>query len=350
MKKHSAKAGLPPGILVHVGEKLVDKTTITIIDYDEAGVTESAVETPGECREYVGRNTVTWVNLVGLHDTDLVQRFGDVFEIHPLVLEEILNTGQRPKIDDHGDYIFFVGKMLYRSPGNGHIVAEQVSLVLGHNYVLSFQELKEDVFDPIRERIRTATGRIRGMGGSYLAYALLDAVVDNYYVVIEEVTERIEELQEQVVADPAPAALEAINRLKSDLVFMRKALWPLREVVGSLERSESALVERDVAPYLRDVYEHTIQVIDSVESLRDLLSGVLDIYMSSISNRMNEVMRVLTVIATIFIPLTFIAGVYGMNFERMPELQWPFGYAAVLGVMLLVSLGMVAYFRKRHWL
>ena len=350
IKKHSRKAGLPPGTLVYVGEKRVEKTTISVIDYNEADVNERTVAKPSDCRQYLTRDSVTWINVTGLQDTDLLEKMGDVFGIHLLVLEDILNTGQRPKLEDLGANLFLTVKMLYRGAGNGEIVSEQVSLVLGKNYVLSFQEIEGDVFDIIRDRIRTAKGRIRKMGCDYLAYSLLDAIVDNYFVVLEDLGDKIEALQEKVLEHAAPETLQDIHTLKREMVFMRKNLWPLRELVGGLDKSESNLVSEALGPYLRDVYEHTIQVIDNVELLRDMLSSSLDTYITMVSNRMNEVMKVLTVIATIFIPLTFVAGIYGMNFENMPELKWRFGYAGVWGVMLLVGFGMVLFFRRKKWM
>ena len=349
MKRHSKKAGLPPGTLMYVGEERVQKPTISVIDYNEADVNERAVSTPAECAEYLTKDSVTWINVTGLQDTDLLQKIGDVFNVHPLVLEDILNTAQRPKLADHGEYLFLALKMLYRGQGNGEIVAEQVSLVLGKDYVLSFQEIEGDVFDIIRDRIRTAKGRIRKMGCDYLAYSLLDAIVDNYFVVLEDLGDSIESVQEKVVERADPETLQDIHKLKREMVFLRKNLWPLRELVGGLEKAESQLVGDALKPYLRDVYEHTIQVIDNVELLRDTLSGLLDTYVTMVSNRMNEVMKVLTVIATIFIPLTFIAGIYGMNFEYMPELKCRLGYAAVWGVMICVGIGMAIFFKRKKW-
>ena len=348
--KRSKKAGLPPGSLVFLGEQRVEKATITIIDYDEAEVREQTLESPRNCREYANSKTVTWINVTGLHDTEVLRELGEALDIHPLILEDVLNTGQRPKFEDYGDRLFCVARMLYRGTNGDAVVSEQVSLLLGANYLLTFQEMEGDVFDLIRNRIRTGKGRIRGMACDYLAYALLDAIVDHHFVILEDVGEKIEDLQEAVLGHPEAQTLEAIHQLKRDLIFMRKNLWPLREMVSNLDRSESALLSKELSPYLRDVYQHTIQVLDNVESSRDGLSSVLDIYMTVVSNRMNEVMKVLTVIATIFIPLTFIAGVYGMNFEHMPELKWPMGYAGVWIVMIATAGVMLVFFKRRKWL
>jgi len=270
--------------------------------------------------------------------------------IHSLVLEDIANTGQRPKMEDFGDYIFMVLKMLYRDTDTGVVNAEHVGIVLGQNYVLSFQEVEGDVFDVIRDRLRTAKGRIRAMWSDYLAYSLLDAIIDNYFVVLEEVGDRIEDLQNRVLKSAGPETVAEMQRIRGELVFMRKSLWPLRELVSGLEKQENPLIGECMSPYLRDAYEHAIHVIDTVELLRDMLTGAMDIHMTVMSNRMNEIMKVLTVIATIFIPLTFIAGIYGMNFRIMPELEWPYGYPSVLALMVAVAVGMWIYFRRQRWL
>lgn len=343
------KSGLPPGTLVYFGEKLVDKVTVSVIDYNESQVNERVIQSVEDCTDYINSRTTTWINVTGLHDTDLLAQLGDIFDIHHLVLEDILHTGQRPKLEDQDDYIFLVLQMIYRKPETGKVFTEQVSMVLGKGYLLTFQEMEGDVFDIIRDRIRNGKGRVRKMGCDYLAYALLDAIVDNYFVVLEELGVQSESLQEAVLVRPEPATLQKLHRLRRELVFIRKNLWPLREVVSLLEKAENRLITRGLKPYLRDVYEHTIQVIDSVESLRDVLSGALDVYMTVVSNRTNDVMKVLTVIATIFIPLTFVAGIYGMNFENMPELKWQHGYAMAWGVMLAMAIAMGIYFRRKKW-
>jgi len=270
--------------------------------------------------------------------------------LHPLILEDIVNTEQRPKMEDFEQYIFVVLKMLQYNEKEDEIIAEQVSLILGSNFVISFQETEGDIFDPIRDRIRNSKGRIRKMGADYLAYALLDAVVDNYFTILEKIGEKIETVEEELVANPIPETLQIIHTMKREMIFLRKSVWPLREVVGGLQRAESALIQESTGIYLRDVYDHTIQVIDTIETFRDMISGMLDIYMSSVSNKMNEVMKVLTIFAAIFIPLTFIAGIYGMNFQYMPELEWQLGYFAVLLIMLLVAVSLLVYFRKKKWL
>ena len=297
-----------------------------------------------------GKRTVTWVNVDGIHLLAETAAMGDCLELHPLVLEDVANTNQRPKAEDYGDYLYVVLKMLAYDDEANQTTSEQISLVLGPDYVVSFQERPGDVFGAIRERIRSAKGRIRKMGADYLAYCLLDALVDNYFVVLEKIGDRIEFFEDQLVTEPTAGTLHEIHNLKREMIFLRKSVWPLREVIGALQRGESKLIQDSTGIYLRDVYDHTIQVIDTAETFRDMLSGMLDIYLSSVSNRMNEVMKVLTVIATIFIPLTFLAGVYGMNFKHMPELQWVWAYPALWLVMLAIALVMLLYFHRRKWL
>ncbi len=350
IKKRSKKVGLPPGTLVHIGEKKTEKVRITVIDYDEAQFQEKEAKTIEECSPLKDKTAVRWINMEGIHQVETLEKLGNCFELHSLILEDILNTDQRPKREDFEDYIYTVLKMLYYDDKSGEIITEQISLILGPNFVISFQEGGGDVFDPIRERIRNAKGRIRKMGADYLAYALIDAIVDNYFVILEELGEKIEYLEEELVTDPTSETLQAIHSLKREMILLRKSVWPLREVISSLEREESSLIRESTGIYLRDVYDHTIQVIDAIETFRDMLSGMLDIYLSSISNRMNEVMKVLTIIATVFIPLTFIAGLYGMNFKYMPELEWRWGYAAVLLTMTVIGISMVIYFKRRKWI
>ena len=349
-RKTSKRAGLSPGTLVHDGDKKVEKAKITIIDYDEAQFQEKEVETIEECFPFRDTPTVTWINIDGLHEVGIIEKIGEHFSIHPLILEDILHTGQRPKMEDFEDYIFLVVKMFYYDEKDDEIKMEQVSLLLGSNFVISFQEREGDIFDPIRERIRNHKGRIRRMKADYLGYALLDTIVDNYFIILEKIGEDIEDMEEELVTRPTPETLQTIHNLKRELIVLRKSIWPLREVVNSLERGESPLINEATGVYLRDVYDHTIQVIDTIETFRDMVSGMLDIYLSSISNKMNEVMKVLTIIATIFIPLTFVAGIYGMNFEFMPELKWHWGYFAALLVMVAVAVIMVFYFRRKRWL
>jgi magnesium transporter len=350
IKKISRKLGLPPGALVHIGEKKAERVRITIIDYDEARFEEKEAKQIEECFPFKETPTVTWINIDGLHQSEVIEKIGEHFSLHPLILEDIVNTGQRPKMEDLQEYLFIVLKMLYYDQEEDEVRAEQVSLILGPNFVISFQERPGDVFDHVRERIRKAKGLVRKRGADYLAYVLIDAVVDHYFLILEKFGETLEEIEGKVVAAPTTETLQTIHSMKREMVFLRKSVWPLREVVSGLERGESTLIKKKTHIYLRDVYDHTIQVIDTVESFRDMVTGLLDTYLSSISNRMNEVMKVLTIFASIFIPLTFIAGIYGMNFQYMPELVWRGGYFVILSVMGVVGVSMVLYFRRKKWL
>ena len=344
------KAGLPPGTLVYTGEQRVEHARIDVIDYDVESFREAKVESVAECLPFKDTPTVTWMNVTGLHDLTIIEELGKHYDIHPLVLEDVVHTGQRPKYDDFGEYLFLVLNTLHMSEDTSEISTEQISMILGPNFVISFQEVPEDPFESVRERLRQAKGRIRGMGPDYLAYALMDAIVDHYFAILEALGEQIENLGTTAVNDPTPQTLHDIQSLKRTLNHLRRSIWPLREVVSALERGESTLIQKTTGVYLRDIYDHTIQVVETVETFRDMASGMFDTYLSSVSNRMNEVMKVLTIIATIFIPLTFVAGVYGMNFRVMPELAQPWGYPAALGVMLLVAIGMLIYFRRKRWI
>jgi magnesium transporter len=351
IKKRSQKAGLPPGTPIHIGERQSETIRITLFDYNEQQVEEKEWTQTKECPLFEDQSTVTWINVSGLHQVEVLEELNTCFGLHPLVLEDILNTDQRPKTEDYGDYLYIVLKMLFMSGNRGdEVESEQVSLILGRNFVLSFQEKEGPLFEPIRDRLRNGKGRIRKMGPDYLVHAILDAIIDQYFVVLEKLGEKIEFLEEEVVTRPLPATLQATHKLKREMIFLRKAVWPLREVIGGLERGESPLIKESTGIYLRDIYDHTIQVIDNIETFRDMLSGMMDIYLSSISNRMNEVMKVLTIIATLFIPLTFIVGLYGMNFKYMPELEWSWGYPLVLALMLAVTIFMLLYFRRKKWI
>jgi len=351
IKKRSKKAGLPPGTLVHIGEKRAGEPKITLIDYDEANFQERDVKTVEECFPFREKPSVTWINVEGVYQVEVVEKLGHCFGLHPLVLEDILNTDQRPKMEIYGDYIYIVVKMLYGSDPNRLVEAEQVSLILGSNFVISFQEGKEgDVFNPVRERIRSGKGLIQKMGSDYLAYSLIDTIVDNYFLILESLGERIELLEEELVAHPTTTTLHGIQKFKNEMIFMRRVVWPLREVISGLGRKESPLIKETTEIYLRDVYDHTVQVMDAIEVYREMLSGMLDIYLSSVSNRLNSVMKVLTIIATIFMPLTFIAGIYGMNFKYMPELEWRWGYPTIWLIVMIIGISMLIYFKKKKWL
>ena len=349
-RKNIIKPGLPPGTLVHVGEKKTEETVITVMAYNEETFSAERVDDAAACRERLSDERLLWINVDGIHDLELLGSFGQHFGIHPLVLEDICNTGQRPKIEDHGEYLYIVLKMVDYDEKQKAIDMEQVSLILMPRCVITFQEKPGDVFEPVRNRLRGGKGRIRKAGPDYLAYALLDSVVDRYFLLLEKLGDEVEALEEKILADPGSETVRELHGLKREMIFLRRAAWPMREIVAHLERGGSELVDSETEVYLRDLYDHAVQVIDSIETLRDLLSGLLDIYLSSVSNRMNEVMKVLTIIATIFIPLTFIAGVYGMNFSYMPELEIPWAYPAVWAIMIALAAGMLVFFRKKKWI
>jgi magnesium transporter len=350
-KSRSKKAGLLPGTLVHIGEKLSDTSRVTLIDYDGDHHLEKNIEQIEELRAFKDRQTVSWVHIEGIHDTRVLEQLGDVFGLHPLILEDILNTDQRPKMQDMGDYMFIVLKRFCNTcDEHSDISAEQISVVLGPNYVISFQERADALLDPIREHIKTSKGRIRKAGADYLAYSIVDMVLDSYFGILETLGDKIQIEEEALVNNSTPATLRVIQHLKRDMIFLRKSIWPLRETISALERSESPLIQETTGVYLKDIYDHAIQVIDTVETYREMLSGMIDIYLSSISNRMNQVMKVLTIIATIFMPMTFLAGVYGMNFKHFPELEWQWGYLFFWIINLTIAVVMLILFKRKKWL
>ena len=346
---YATKAGMSPGTMVFIGEQQVDKARIDIIRYDDAGLKEMSDVSPEQCRDCSAASGVTWINVNGIHNVALIESLGKHFDLHPLTLEDIVNTTQRPKVEEFPDYVYAVLKMMAFDDAANRLEIEHVSLIFGENYVISFQEHEGDVFDSVRERIRNSKGRIRSLKADFLAYALMDAAVDHYFLALERIGDRIEDMDDRILGHPQPGDIREVHRLKQEILSFRKAVWPLREEVGALEKSETALIRPDTRVFLRDLYDHIIQVIDMVETFRDILGGIHDTYLSSVSNRMNEIMKVLTIISTIFIPMTFIAGVYGMNFEHMPELKWPFGYYLIWGVMITVALSLVSFFKRRKW-
>jgi magnesium transporter len=344
------KKGLSPGSLVYVGEQKTSPAKVSAISYDAGDVEEWAEISPEQAVALEKKDGVVWIDISGIHDVAVVEKIGNAYGLHALTLEDILNTGHRPKIDDYGDYLFFVLKMVYNDIDDGSLQIEHICLVLGSGFIISFQEVAGDVFDPVRRRIRTGKGKIRKSGADYLAYALLDMIVDHYYVVLDEMGEEIEALQEMVLSKPDSSVLARIYDCKHRYLMVRKSIWPLREILSAVLRESFDLIHEDVRFYLRDVYDHVIQVADTIETYRDMLSGLLDIYMSSVSHKMNEVMKVLTVIATLFIPLTFFAGVYGMNFHYMPELEWRFAYPAFWAAAILLFVVMLILFKRKKWL
>jgi magnesium transporter len=349
-KKASEKAGLPPGSPVHVGDRKAEEIKITLIDYDNTKYEEREIENIEESFPFKETPTVTWINVDGLHEVDIIEKIGGHFGLHPLVQEDIVHTGQRPKFENLDEHIFVILKMFYYREDDDEVDAEQVSIILGSNFVISFQEQEGDTFNFVRDRLRKSKGRIRRMGADYLAYVLIDSIVDNYFSLLERYGEKIEALEEELTADPSIESLNTIHHLKKEIMLLRRSVWPLREVIGGLQREESSLIGDAIMVFIRDLYDHTIQVIDSIDTLQEILSGLQDLYLSSVSNKMNEVMKVLTIFAAIFIPLTFMAGIYGMNFEYMPELKLHWAYPALWVAMITVALGLLIFFKRRKWL
>ncbi len=348
-QKRSRKAGLPPGTPVHIGERKSETTRLMLLHYDEREAVEKRIEDVEECQTFRDRPGVTWINVAGMHDVARLERLGKTLGLHPLVIEDIFSTDQRPKTENYGEYLYIVLKALGNGGGE-EIATEQISLILGRNFVVSFLESDSGLFNGVKDRLLKNPAHYVKSGADYLAYALMDTVVDNYFVIFERLGDRIEALQEALIARPEPENLRSLNALKREILYLRKSVWPLREVVSALQRGDSPLVQKGTGLYLRDLYDHTIHVIDTIETYRDMLSGMMDIYLSSLSIRLNEVMKVLTIIATIFMPLSFIVGIYGMNFRYMPELGWRWGYPLVLVVMAAIAGAMLMYFRRKKWI
>ena len=348
--KKQLQVGLAPGTLVHVGEKKAERIVISLCAYNSEELIEKELQTVEECLAFKDKPGMNlWVNVDGLDRIEVIEKLGSYFKIHPLTLEDVLNTGQRPKMEDYDSYIYTVLKMILLDEEREEIIIDQVSIILGSNYILSFQEREGDVFDPLRERLKNPASRLRKNGVDHLAYSLIDAIVDNYFLILEHFGEEIEDLEEKLIENPMPETMRMIQKHKRDMILLRRSVWPLRELINSLQRVESGLIKGTTQIYLRDIYDHTIQVIDSIEAFRDILSSMVDVYLSSLSNKMNDIMKVLTIIATIFIPLTFVAGVYGMNFDYMPELRWRWGYPVIMLSMALIGTIMFLYFKKRRW-
>ncbi|MHB9075568.1 MAG: magnesium/cobalt transporter CorA [Desulfobaccales bacterium] len=352
LRRMARKAGMPPGSLVFPEEPGHASACITVIRYSDTGFVENEFDEFAQCLPLDRKEGVTWINVNGVSQVKTLEKLGESFSIHPLVLEDILDVEQRPKIEDYESYLFIVLKALRHLPDDREIEvhSDQVSLILGSDYVISFHEDGGDLFAPIRERLQTGKGRIKKLGADYLAYSIIDLIVDNYFVALEAFSDQVEYLEDEVVVKPSPQTLRSVHRFKNDMIMLRKSLWPTREVISRLERRESPLISENLTMFLKDVYDHTIIAIETVETYRDILSGMLDIYLSSMSNRLNEIMKVLTIIATIFMPLTFITGFFGMNFRFMAELHWQYGQSLSILLMLAITGVMLWYFRKKRWI
>ena len=349
VKNRTKKTGLPAGSMVYVGDKKTPAPRISIFDYDR-NTCQELVDVPvADCAKYIDPSTTTWINVDGVDHVEIVRALGEQFKIHSLVMEDVVNTTQRPKRTVYGEYLYLVMKMLYVN--NGKLCAEQVSMILGNNFLISFQEEPEhDVFDKVRDSLRKGVASLRGGGPDYLTYALIDTIVDHYFIILEELGERLELIEAELVQDPKPAILANIYELKRDLLYIRRSIWPLREVLSGLDRGEVALIKPSTALYLRDVYDHVVEVIEVLEMFREMASSMVEIYLSSVNNKISQVMKLLGVVATIFMPLTLISSIYGMNFKHMPELEWQLGYPMVLLFMLLIAVLMLLHFRRKSWL
>lgn len=347
MKSRNSNIGLPPGTLVYNGTSTNERVKITLIEYNETEFFEQEFFDLSECMSHVKPNMTKWINVEGVHKTELIETIGKNYDIHPLTLEDIVHVDQRSKFEEYDNYALGIMKMI---TFDTEIHAEQLSLILLNNTVLSFQEPSGgDAFDVIRSRLRQAKGRVRKLGADYLFYALIDSVVDSYFHIIEKIGDAVEEIEEEIMNNANKNSLIKLYELKRELIFLRKQVWPMRDMISNMIRSETEMISKNTQIFLRDLLDHSTRIIDTVETYRDLLSGIMDVYLSNTSNRMNEVMKVLTIMSSIFIPVTFIAGVYGMNFDVMPELRSPHGYLMVWIVMIAIMLGQIIYFKRKKW-
>jgi magnesium transporter len=347
--KRSKKSGLPAGTLIHIGEKKLRETKIKLIDYSKKDFIEKDLDNISQCFPYKDDQYITWINIDGLHDINVLEELGNCFGFHPLIMEDILNTEQRPKTEVMDEYTYVVLKMIDSDLKANELKIEQVSIIFGKNFVVSFQESPLDMYDPIRKALQNEKSPARKHGPDYIAYLLIDAIVDNYFKVCEIIGERIEIFENKIVANPTQKTLAAIYKLKRNMLFIRKSIWPLREVISGLDRSTSKLIKSNTKLYLRDIYDHVIQVIDTVETYREMLSEMIEIYLSSMSNKLNEIMKVLTIFSAVFIPLTFIASIYGMNFKWMPELSFKYSYIIVWAIIIGVGIFLIFYFKRKKW-
>ncbi len=346
-KKH---IGQIPGAVIYTGQKPNQKLRIDSFDYNKTKLEETQIIDISDAEPFRDSESTTWININGLNHTDKIEAIGKHYNLHPLVLEDIVNTSQRPKIDESDEYLFIVLKMLYYDR-NENVISEQVGLVLGKNYVITFQESEGDVFDTIRDRLRLNKGRIRSLKSDYLLYTLIDAVVDHYFNIIETLGNKIEDLETELFeGNPREDINIEIQQLKREILKVRRAIFPLRDIINRIEKERHHLISKSTITYYRDVYDHLIQVSENIDIYREMIWSLMDMYMTTISNKMNEVMKVLTIIATIFIPLTFIAGIYGMNFDNIPELHYKHGYHILWGVMIVLFIGMLIYFKRKKWL
>ena len=346
----TAKRGSIPGTVEYIGKPRKEEVKIEVLEFDESTTSEVVVSTVDGLKAYIKHPGIKWFQVTGVHNSEILNQIGNVFNIISLDLEDIANTTQRPRIEEREDYIFMVFKVIQIEPETREVNIEQVSMIMGTDYVITFHETTPKVFETLQTRITTGLGRVRKMKSDYLVFAITDIIIDQYFTLIETIGEMIEETEEELITSPDQSSQEAIYKLKRRLGYVKKSIWPAREVLNQLQHSDHELIEEGTKIYFRNIYDHTIQIIETLESLRDLTSGMMDLYLSTVSYKMNEIMKVLTIFSTIFIPLTFFAGVYGMNFKNLPELEWKSGYFIFWGIMITITIVMLFYFRRKKWL
>ena len=349
-KKRKKEVGLPPGTLIYTGDKIKEKTKIKVTDYNEEFYEFQEFKEIQKDLTTFEKGLTRWIDILGLAEVKVIEEIGRQFNLHPLVLEDILSPNQLPKFEDYGNYIFIIIRKVIWIEEEQEFDFEQISLVLGENYVISFQEQETNLFNPIYERIQVPKGRVRSMNADYLYYVLIDIIVDNYFIILEKVGEDIENTEDILIKNPEPETLKLIYRLKRSSIELRKSIWPIREVINKLQREQSNLIGKDLQIYLRDIYDHIFRISDLLENYREIIFGMLDMYLSSVSNKMNDIMKVLTIISTIFIPISFLAGFYGMNFRYMPELVQPLAYPLLIFIMIIIAVIMLYYFKRKRWL
>lgn len=349
LKRRSQKAGMEPGVLVHVGEVYSDLPRIIVVDYSKESFAENDNATIDEALQYISTPEITWINIQGIHDTNMIDSIGKRFGMHALAMEDILNTTQRAKLDDYKEYLYIVLRLLNYDYKAQMVSGEQISILVKSNCVITFQESNKDHFKGIRERIRKPNTKIREMGTDYLCYTIIDWIIDQYFVILEKVDDKLESLEEALLDNPHTEILLKIERTKREVILLRKSVWPIRDLISQFNRIDTPLIHEGSRIFMRDVYDHTIQLIDTIESFRDIVSGMLDLYLSNLTQRTNEIMKVLTVVSTIFVPLTFLASLYGMNFDNIPELHAEYGYYVLLTSMAVIATFMIFYFRRKKW-
>ncbi len=340
----------PPGTVQYVGKPRSEKSKIELIEYNEFEVSEYLIEKPDQLKKFLENDKIKWIRITGVHDVDMVTQIGEIFHINQLELEDLSNTSQRPRMEERDHYIFQIYKALLLNPEDNEVTIEQVSLILGENFVISFHETEPELFNSLRTRILTGKGRVRKMKSDYLAFTLADIMIDQYFLILENIGDNIEIIENELILNPGSANQESIYRMKRRLVYVGRTIWPVRELINEIERSDHQLIHAESRIYFRNIYDHTVQIIETLDSLRDLTSGMMDLYLSSVSLKLNEIMKVLTIFSALFIPLTFLAGVYGMNFKFFPELQWQWGYPVFWAICLIAALFMLFYFKKKKWM